>query len=137
VRDLDALRTVIETGPELRFAVLFGSAARAHAGRGVWGPDSDVDVGVWPQHALTLADENDLASRLEAATGRRVDLVRLDLASPSLAFRVARDAVPLFVPHRRDLSRWLARVAIEHAEFQPTLDEGLERYRRALLRSTT
>ncbi len=136
MRDLAALKGVLADGPALRFAVVFGSAARSFGGREVMRPDSDVDVGIWPERAMTLAEENDLASRLEVVAGRSVDLVRLDLASAALAFRAARDAVALIASRPEDVTRWRARIAVEHADFEPTLREGLERYRRAILRGT-
>ena len=75
----------------LRLAVLFGSGARA-----ALRPDSDLDLGVVPQGELTLNDELGLQVAIERATGRRVDLVRLDHAAPLVCFEVARDGVLLY-----------------------------------------
>ncbi len=77
---LSALRTALRTEHNVHFALLFGSAAR-----GTDTPESDVDV------LVGLRDPNlerivELSAKLTAATGRRVDVVRLEnaQAEPSL-----------------------------------------------------
>ena len=67
---LDELRRVLEGNPDIAYALLFGSGAR-----GTLSPTSDVDVAVElrrgaPHDTATLGQ---LATRLESATGRRVD----------------------------------------------------------------
>ena len=75
---------MLESWQGVRLAVLFGSTARGQSG-----PDSDLDVGV------LLDPGGESASALEVAlarvTGRRVDVVRLDIAPPLLRFEIARD----------------------------------------------
>ena len=80
----NALRGTLENWPGLRLAVLFGSSARgeAHA-------DSDLDVGVLL--APGADSESALQVALARATGRGVDVVRLDRAPPLLRFEIARD----------------------------------------------
>jgi predicted nucleotidyltransferase len=70
-RLMTALRAALRTEPNVRFALLFGSIAR-----GTDSPDSDIDV------LVDLRDPDlerivDLGERLSAATGRRVEIVRL------------------------------------------------------------
>ncbi len=79
-----ALADALESRTGVRLAVLFGSAARAEEG-----PGSDLDVGVLfdPGREEAVALEVALAR----ATGRRVDVVRLDAAPPLLRFEIARD----------------------------------------------
>jgi len=78
------LAEALQSRPGVRLAVLFGSAAR-----GSTAPGSDLDVGVLidPGREDTTALEVALAR----ATGRRVDVVRLDAAPPLLRFEIARD----------------------------------------------
>jgi predicted nucleotidyltransferase len=69
---LSALRAALRTEHNVRFALLFGSAAR-----GTSAPGSDVDV------LVALRDPDlervvELSAKLTAATGRRVDVVRLE-----------------------------------------------------------
>ena len=79
-----ALREALESRPGVRLAVLFGSAAR-----GTTGPRSDLDVGVILEEGLGLTEVENALAR---ATGRRVEVVRLDTAPPLLRFEIARDA---------------------------------------------
>jgi predicted nucleotidyltransferase len=77
---LSALRTALRTEHNVRFALLFGSAAR-----GTSTPGSDVDV------LVALRDPRlerivELSAKLTAATGRRVDVVRLDDAQTEPSF---------------------------------------------------
>ena len=69
---LSALRAALRTEHNVRFAMLFGSVARGTAD-----PGSDVDV------LVALRDPDlervvELATKLTAATGGRVDVVRLE-----------------------------------------------------------
>jgi predicted nucleotidyltransferase len=125
---IDGMREVLATGPPLRLAILFGSAARGrmHA-------DSDVDVGIGPVDAgLSLAAELDLQARLEAACGRPVDLVRLDRASTLLRWEAARTAVLITASAAHELPRFLASAALEHADLMTTLGGAAERFRLRL-----
>ena len=77
---LSALRTALRTGHNIRFALLFGSAAR-----GTDAPGSDLDV------LVSLRDPDlerivELSAKLTAATGRRVDVVRLEDAESEPSF---------------------------------------------------
>jgi uncharacterized protein len=86
-------------------AWVFGSAAR-----GTLASRSDVDVAVLRGRSGTGALDDlfcDLASMLERAVGRAVDLVVVDEADPDLVHRVLRDGVLVL---DRDRSR---RVAFE------------------------
>jgi len=77
---LSTLRAALRTEHNVRFALLFGSAAR-----GTSAPRSDVDV------LVALRDPHlerivELATKLTAATGRRVDVVRLEDAESEPSF---------------------------------------------------
>lgn len=85
-----ALRDALASETDVRSAWLFGSAAKGSARQ-----DSDLDVAVWMQGECSFERLARLASKLEGATGRPVDLVVLNGANPL----VARDAIrgiPLF-----------------------------------------
>lgn len=73
----------------VRRLALFGSVSRDAAG-----PDSDVDLLVEfaPEHK-TLAHLVDLGDLLEAALGRRVELVTPEGLSPFMRPRILADAV--------------------------------------------
>jgi predicted nucleotidyltransferase len=89
--DLARLRRALRTEPGVRAAVLFGSLAR-----GDDRADSDVDLLVELREAAPAA-RVDLRHRLEAATGRSVQLVETRSAerSPVLLAEILRDGRPL------------------------------------------
>ena len=78
----------------MRLAVLFGSTARGESG-----PGSDIDLGVLFEAGQESAAALEVA--LARATGRRLDIVRLDAAPPLLRFEIARDGRVLLerAPH--------------------------------------
>ena len=84
---LSALRTALRTEHNVHFALLFGSAAR-----GTDTPASDVDVLVGLRDP-SLDRVVELAAKLTAIAGRRVDVVRLEDArdEPSLLADVVAD----------------------------------------------
>jgi hypothetical protein len=73
---LGQLRAVLRTQPNVTFALLFGSVAR-----GDDGPGSDLDLLVETRDP-SLSRLVDFGSKVEAATGRRVDLLRLGEVDP-------------------------------------------------------
>jgi len=111
---IDQIRRVFDETPEVRLAVLFGSAARRSAG-----PGSDLDVG------LSLLEGAGqvlpaLAVALERAAGRRVDLVSLDSAPPLLRFEIARDGVVLVERAKNAWADFRARAMIDWWDWAPT-----------------
>jgi hypothetical protein len=113
---LEALGRVLARDPRIAYALAFGSSARGSAR-----PDSDLDVavGLTAGVQLTALDLGDLASKLEDAAGRPVDLVLLDAAPPGLAYRVFRDGRPILERDRRALVERRARAILEYLDFQP------------------
>jgi predicted nucleotidyltransferase len=77
---VSALRRTLRTEHNVRFALLFGSAAR-----GTDTPQSDIDVLVALRDA-SLDRVVDLEAKLMAATGRRVEIVRLEDAERQPSF---------------------------------------------------
>jgi hypothetical protein len=77
---ISALRRTLRTEHNVRFALLFGSAAR-----GTETPESDVDILVSLRDA-SLDRVVDLEAKLTRATGRRVEIVRLEDAALQPAF---------------------------------------------------
>lgn len=113
---LEGLRRVLAEDPRIAYALVFGSSARGAAG-----PHSDVDVavGLAPGLRLTALELGELASRLEAAAGKPVDLVLLEEAPPGLAYRVFRDGRPILERDRSALVARKARAILEYLDFQP------------------
>lgn len=108
---LSALRTALRTEPNVRFALLFGSAAA-----GTDTPHSDVDVLVSLRDS-SLERVADLSTRLSRVTGRPVDIVRLQdaehepgfLADAAAEGRVLVDREELWPRLRRRQARMSRR----------------------------
>lgn len=77
---LSALRAGLRTAPGVRLAILHGSAAR-----GTDSPVSDIDVAV-EMREPSLDSITDVTAKLTAATGRRIDVIRLQDASADPSF---------------------------------------------------
>ncbi len=117
------LRTILDSDPRVAFALLFGSRGR---GRERDGSDADVAIGLVDGATLTAQEIGELVSRLEAATGRPVDLVLLDEATPGLAYRVFRDGRVILDKDRKAFVNRKARAILEYLDFKP-IEETLAR----------
>lgn len=125
---VERLAAPLRAGPPIRLAVLFGSAVTGRER-----PDSDVDVGIWPQgEGLSDAEELALQSALTLAAGREVDLVRLDRASTLLRWQVARTGIPVLAAPPEEFPRFRARAASEYIEFAPAFETYGELFRQRL-----
>lgn len=89
---LATLRTALEQEPSVSLAYLFGSVAR-----GQDGPSSDIDIAVCFADDVGLVELGALGERLSMATGGRVDIVDLRLASPLLCWQVVAEGERLLV----------------------------------------
>jgi predicted nucleotidyltransferase len=121
---LATLRAVLRTEQNVRFALLFGSAARGDDSAA-----SDIDLLV-EMRDPSLARIADLGSKLETLTGRRVDILGLDDARGSdqlLAQALAEGRVIV----DRD-SRW-PQLRGEAEALQRRAREGTRRARRRAL----
>ncbi len=120
---IEQIESVLRADRRIAYALVFGSHARGTAR-----PDSDVDVaiGVAGGAPLPLVRLGTLAADLEAAAGSPVDLVLLDDAPPSLAYRVFRDGRTIFVRDPQALRTRLARAILEYLDFRP-IEELCER----------
>jgi hypothetical protein len=114
VRPLEGpLLEALESWPGVRLAVLFGSAARGQSG-----PDSDIDVGVLFEAGRESAAALEVA--LARATGRRLDLVRLEAAPPLLRFQIARDGRVLLERTPHAWADFRARAMTDWWDWAPT-----------------
>jgi predicted nucleotidyltransferase len=129
--ELEKIADVLRAGPELRFAALFGSVARGNAHA-----QSDVDIAILPRNELTLAEELALQQRLEAVSGRRVDLVRIDRAPAVLRWQIASTGVLLHAdPGSDEWTRFRVSEASAHAEIGEMLERCTKLFLRRLARS--
>lgn len=112
--------------PGLVAAYLFGSQARGTASE-----TSDIDVGCWFASApKTLAEAPfGLAAELEGLSGKRVDLVVMNSASPDLVHRILRDGQLLVEHDRRRRIEMEVQARNTYFDTKPLRDA----YRRAVL----
>ena len=115
----DALRQALEREPDVAYALLFGSHARgtAHAA-------SDVDIAVELRSgaARNVRALGALASRLESAAGRPIDLVLVDEAPIGLAYRIFRDGDLLVERDHGALVARKARAILDYLDWKPMED---------------
>ncbi len=111
---VERLRQVAASWPEIRLAVLFGSAARGEAR-----PSSDVDLGLIlePYSAALLFR---VEAALGRAAGRPVHVILLDGASPLLRFEVSRDGVLLREREEGFWTGFKARAMVDWWDWAPT-----------------
>ena len=124
------LRAVLEPRADVRFALLFGSAAtRGPAQAG------DIDVAISFSVAPSLFDLGALANDLDVALGAEVtDVVDIDDASTLLRHEVATAGRPIVERNRDALIEFLARAPIEYEDLRPYLERESEGLRKALER---
>lgn len=123
------LERALASGPRLRVAILFGSAAR-----GRLRPDSDIDVGIIPEDSnLPLHAELELQATLERACGCAVDLVRLDRASTLLKWEAVRHGILILTRSRADHVGFIVRAALEYADLAPALSRASSAFRKRLI----
>lgn len=112
----DVIRRILAADPRVAYALVFGSSAR-----GTMTPFSDLDVavGIKPGVAVDHRWIGGLTAQLEHSTGRTVDLVVLEDASPALAYRIFRDGRLLFEADRSARVREQAYAMLKYLDFRP------------------
>ena len=121
------VRRILAEEPDVRWAYVFGSAARG-------GPHRDVDVAVMPTPATTAAGLGAIVARLETAVGCKVDLV--DLTSAELPFVGPMLRERIVVVDREPGARhaWEANTTSRWLDFEPSFREFLAVRERAAQR---
>jgi uncharacterized protein len=116
----DAACEALGRHPEVAAAWVFGSTARGEAG-----PNSDVDIGIlFEQRGETGAQHHrllgDVASRLEQALERPIDLVVLETQGPMFRHRVLREGECIYERDRRRRIDFESTTYVEYFDFRPT-----------------
>jgi predicted nucleotidyltransferase len=116
---------IVELLPDLRFAYVFGSAAR-----GELGSHSDYDVAVDAGRALDVTEILRLSGRLESVVGRKVDLVDLNSAGPVLKMQILQNGQLNSRRDRRALAEFQMYTPSQYEDWKhlsKPLDEALIR----------
>lgn len=108
---------------DLALAVLFGSVARGEAR-----PDSDLDVAILPTGRFSAVDEARLVEALSLASGREVDLVRLDRVEDVVLRREIARGMPLREAERGDFARFAADAMLAWLDLEPIYLDAQARY---------
>jgi predicted nucleotidyltransferase len=110
---MSTLRAALERAEGVQLAVLFGSTA---TGRERLGSDIDVAVALAPGSP----SEQELAALLSRATGRVVDVIRLETAPPLLRFEIARDGRLILARSPHAWVDFRARAMVDWWDWAPT-----------------
>jgi len=117
-----ALAQFLSSDENIRFAFLFGSRARDD-----YGPNSDIDIGVYYQNEPGLLELGAVISSLQEITGLKADLVELKLLpqkKPEFAHSIAKDAIPIFIREKDKYYEFIANCHIAYFDFAPVLEQS-------------
>ena len=108
------VREVLDRRPEVRFALVFGSAVAR-------GTDQarDLDLALSFAGSPSLMDLARLAEALEVVVGMPVDLVDVDSANTLLRWEVVRTGRMIHRPDEAAAIEFLARVPLEWFDLEP------------------
>jgi predicted nucleotidyltransferase len=112
----EQLHRALELEPGVAYALLFGSSVRGTAHTG---SDADIAIELGVGAARDVRSLGGLASRLESAVGRPIDLVLLDEAPAPLAYRVFRDGHLLIERDHRAFVARKARALLDYLDWKP------------------
>ena len=119
------LREVLIRFPMLVLAVLFGSVAQGRQRK-----DSDLDIGVAANRALTAAQRISIIDALAEHTGRPIDLIDLQAVAEPLLGQIVRHGRRLFGSDSA-YGRLISRHLFEQSDFMPYRDRVLAERRAA------
>lgn len=112
----EAIRDVLASEPRIAYALLFGSHATR---RSTAHSDLDIAIGSSSGHGFDRHTLGALVAGLERVTRRTVDMIVLDQAPPTLAYRVFRDGRLIVESDPAALTRQRARAILGYLDFKP------------------
>lgn len=119
------LRDVLTRFPSLVLALVFGSVAQ-----GRQRADSDLDIAVAANQALTATERMDIIAALAQQTGRPVDLIDLKVVAEPLLGQILRHGRRLFGSDNA-YGQLISRHVFEQADFMPYRNRVLAERRAA------
>ena len=121
----DSLRAVLTHCPEVGLAVLFGSVASGRARA-----DSDLDLAVEAQQALSVSQVMKLTQALASATGRPIDLIDLKTVTEPLLGQILQHGRRLLGSDTL-FGQLISRHLLAQADFMPYRNRVLAERRMA------
>jgi predicted nucleotidyltransferase len=119
------LRDVLARFPTLVLALVFGSVAQ-----GRQRADSDLDIAVAAQQALTASEKMDIIAALAVQTGRPIDLIDLTVVAEPLLGQIVRHGRRLLGSDGA-YGRLMSQHLFEQADFMPYRNRVLAERRAA------
>ena len=119
------LREVLARFPTLLLALVFGSVAQ-----GRQRADSDLDIAVAAQQALTVEEKMDIIAALAARTGRPIDLIDLKVVVEPLLGQIVRHGRRLLGSDGA-YGNLISKHLFEQADFMPYRNRVLAERRAA------
>ena len=107
------LKAVLARFPEITLALVFGSVAL-----GRQRADSDLDIAVSADHALSADERRGLIAALATSTGRPIDLIDLTTVSEPLLGQILRYGRKVF-GNNTLYGEIISRHVFEQADFMP------------------
>lgn len=125
----EVLRVALARFPGVKLAIVYGSVASGHAR-----PDSDLDLAVQADHALSAAERSALVEALAGVAQRPIDLVDLSVAGePTLGQIVRHGRRVLGSPAAH--GALIYRHLVGQADFVPLRDRIIDERRAAWIRT--
>lgn len=109
---IEALTEHLKAYPAIEFAILFGSQAQGKAKS-----ESDLDIAIYLNRTLSLEEYLTLNLQLEEISGREVDLIILNEASPLLKHQVMKNRKVLFIRNFDLYADFREKTIDEYQEF--------------------
>ena len=126
--DIDRIRDYLAEQNDLHLAIVFGSMATGHPRA-----DSDLDIAVAGDRAMTAERKMALMGDLAGLTGRSVDLVDLNGVGEPLLGQILTGGKRLFGDDHRH-AELLSRHLFDQADFLPYRERLMAERREAWLR---
>lgn len=114
---VDKVRAFFERMPEIRFAVIFGSAVRRRLVR-------DIDIAVYARPELSLRKLIEVANVLEDLLGTPVDLIPIEQTSPKQRVKILTEGIRVITRDSSIPSSLLSRALSENMDVEIKLREG-------------
>jgi hypothetical protein len=114
---VDKVRDFFERMPEIKFAVIFGSAVRRRLVR-------DIDIAVYSRPELSLRKLIEVANVLEDLLRTPVDLMPIEQTSPKQRVKILTEGIRVITRDSAIPSSLLSRALSENMDVEIKLREG-------------